>query len=174
MIYVGWSWRKRFPDWTTDHQGPSLTGKQMVESSRLRKAGVGGRGRKGGGGGTRADKPQFQFINRVATAFDTESAAAMLKFVARKTPSRDPQLIDVVRHLIDPPPTEGPRLLSRAAMKEKPQSTEVDVLLNKTVAYILSVSLTLCFYMYLSFFLYIQLYMYLDYMTCMLYYQWRS
>ena len=123
VLYGGWSSFQRSPDGTTDDRRLEFTGKQVVgSSSSLLTSGV--------GSGSRASKPQFQFINRVVTTFDKEAAAAMLQLVTRKAPSRDPEMIEIVRHLLDPPPTEGSLTLSKGIL-DTPQSKEVDALFNQ-------------------------------------------
>lgn len=86
--------------------------------------------------GSRATKRQFEFINRGVMEFDVEALSIMQGLVNRRAPSRDPQLIKLVKRLLDPPPTEGTLTLSKGILAT-PQSQEVDALLSQKVSLVI-------------------------------------
>ena len=73
--------------------------------------------------------------------FDVEVQTIMQSLADRKASSRDPQLIKLVKRLLDPPPTEGTLTLSKQIL-DTPQSKEVDALFIQKVRLSIDIEIT--------------------------------
>ena len=91
----------------------SFAGKQVVESSRLGTTAAAAAAATVATAGGKSGADNRQYLNGVMNSIDTKAAAAMQKLVARKdTSSETVEPIDVVRRMMNNPPTERPIVLA--------------------------------------------------------------